>query len=141
MAITQAVCASFKQETLEGVHNFSATGGDTFYIALYTSSADLSSYTTVYTPIGETSGTGYTAGGQVLTNLGVTLSGATAYTSFDDITWSGASISAAGALIYNASKSNKAVAVLNFGGTYTSAVDFSVTLPPNTSTTALIGFY
>lgn len=141
MAITQAVCASFKQETLEGVHNFSATGGDTFYIALYTSSANLSSYTTVYTSIGETSGTGYTAGGQMLTNLGVTLSGATAYTSFDDITWSGAFISAAGALIYNASKSNKAVAVLNFGGTYTSTVDFSVTLPPNTSTTALIGFY
>lgn len=139
MAITQALCSSFKQEALQGVHDFSV-GGDTFNIALYSSTASLSAATTIYTSNGETTGTGYTAGGQALTNLGVTLSGSTAYTSFDNVVWLGASISAAGALIYNVSKGNRAVAVLNFGGTYTSAVDFSVLLPPNTSTTALIVF-
>ena len=139
MAITQALASSFKQELLQGVHNFSASTGDTFKIALYTSSATLSSATTAYTTSGETTGTGYTAGGQSLTNLGVSLSGTTAYLSFDNVTWTTATITAAGALIYNSSKSNKAVAILSFGGSYSStAGNFTVTYPANTSTTAII---
>ena len=139
MAITQALASSFKQELLQGVHNFSASTGDTFKIALYTSSATLSSATTAYTTSGETTGTGYTAGGQTLTNLGVSLSGTTAYLSFNDVTWTTATITAAGALIYNSSKSNKAVAILSFGGSYSStAGNFTVTFPANTSTTAII---
>lgn len=145
MAITQAICSSFKKELLQGVHDFGnnavypPAGGDTFKIALYTSSASLDSSTTVYTTSGETSGTGYTAGGGTLTNLGTSLSGTTAYLSFDNFTWSTATISAAGALIYNASQGNKAVAVLSFGATYSStAGNFTITFPANTSTTAVI---
>ena len=128
MAITQALASSFKQELLDGVHNFAASGGDTFKIALYTSSATLSSATTVYTTSGESSGTGYTAGGGTLVNAGTALSGTTAYLDFDDYTWSSATITAAGALIYNATQGNKAVAILNFGGTYSSTNgNFTVT--------------
>lgn len=138
--ITQAITSSFKAEVLEGVHNLSV-GGDTFYMALYDSSANISSSTTVYTTANETTGTGYTAGGAQLTNLGVTTSGTVAYASWDPVTWSSSTISAAGALIYNASKGNKAVAVLNFGGAYsTSDAPFTVTFPPNTSTTAVVIF-
>ena len=139
MAITQALASSFKQQLLQGGHNFSASTGDTFKIALYTSSATLSSATTAYTTSGETTGTGYTAGGQTLTNVGVSLSGTTAYLSFNDVTWTSATISAAGALIYNSSKSNEAVAILSFGGTYSSTNgNFQVTFPADTSTTAII---
>ena len=137
--ITQCLTASFKQELLQGVHDFDA---DVFKIALYTSSSDLSSATTIYTALGETSGTGYTAGGATLTNLGVTLSGTTAYTSWDSYTWSNSTLTTAGALVYNASKGNRSVAVLNFGGTYsTSAGPFTVTFPANTSTTAPVIIY
>jgi len=141
MAITQAVCSSFKQELLGGVHNFSASGGDTFKIALYTSSATLDSSTTVYSSSNETSGTGYTAGGNTLVTAtgSVFLSGTTAYIDFDDTTWASASISAAGALIYNSSKSNKAVLVLSFGGTYTSTNgNFTIQFPAATSSTAVL---
>ena len=141
MAITQAVCSSFKQELLSGTHNFSASGGDTFKIALYTSSATLDSSTTVYSSTNETSGTGYTAGGNTLVTAtgSVFLSGTTAYIDFDDTTWASASISAAGALIYNSSKSNKAVLVLSFGGTYTSTNgNFTVQFPAATSSTAVL---
>ena len=139
MAITQALASSFKQELLDGVHNFAASGGDTFKIALYTSSATLSSATTVYTTSGESSGTGYTAGGGTLVNAGTALSGTTAYLDFDDYTWSSATITAAGALIYNATQGNKAVAILNFGGTYSSTNgNFTVTFPAATSSTAII---
>lgn len=139
MAITQALASTFKQELLEGVHNFSAAGGDTFKIALYTSSATLSSATSGYTASGEASGAGYTAGGATLTNVGVSLSGTTAFIDFDDVTWSAATISAAGALIYNSSQSNKAVAILSFGATYSSTNgSFTVTFPAATSTTAII---
>lgn len=142
--ITQAICSTFKAELLEGVHNFgvfggSPVGGNTFKIALYTSSATLSSATTAYTTSGETTGTGYTAGGQTLTNLGVSLSGSTAYLSFSDVTWSAATISAAGALIYNSTQSNKAVCVLSFGGVYSSTNgNFTLTFPANDSTHAII---
>lgn len=145
MAITQAICASFKSELLQAVHDFGdnsvypPAGGDTFKLALYTSSANLSSATTVYSSTNEASGTGYTPGGATLTNLGVSLSGTTAYLSFDNYTWTTATISAAGALIYNASQGNKAVAVLSFGATYSStAGNFTITFPANTSTTAVI---
>lgn len=115
------------------------TSGDTFYLALYTSSATLSSATTVYAASGESSGAGYTAGGKALTNLGVSLSGTTAYLSFSDVTWTTATISAAGALLYNSSKNNKAVAVFSFGASYSStAGNFTVSFPANTSSTAVI---
>jgi hypothetical protein len=139
MAITQALASSIKSELLQGIHNFAASGGDTFKLALYTSAANLDSATTVYTTSGESSGPGYTAGGETLTNVGVSLSGTTAYLDFDDVTWTAASISAAGALIYNSSDSNKAVVILSFGGTYTSTNgNFTVTFPANTSSTAII---
>jgi hypothetical protein len=139
MAITQAICSTFKQQLLEGIHNFAASGGDTFKIALYTSSANLNSSTTVYTTSGESSGTGYTAGGGTLTNAGTGLTGTTAFLDFEDYTWTSATISAAGALIYNATEGNKAVAVLSFGATYPSTNgNFTVTFPAATSTTAVI---
>ena len=141
MAITQAVCSSFKQELLGGVHNFTASTGDVFKIALYTSSATLDSTTTVYSATNEASGTGYTAGGNTLTTAtgSVFLSGTTAYIDFDDTTWASSTISAAGALIYNSSKSNKAVLVLSFGGTYSSTSgNFTVQFPAATSSTAVL---
>ena len=139
MAITQALTTSFKSEILQGVHNLAAVGGDTFKIALYSASANIDSSTTVYTTSGEVTGTGYAAGGTVLTNLGVTSSGTLAYSSWSDVTWASSTITAAGALIYNASKGNRAVAVLNFGGSYsTSGSPFTVTFPANTSTTAVV---
>ena len=137
--ITQAICSTFKQEVLQGVHNFTASTGNTFKLALYTSSATLSSATTAYSATNETTGTGYTAGGGTLVNLGVSLSGTTAYLSFNDYTWTSATISAAGALLYNSSASNKAVAVFSFGGTYSSTNgNFTVSFPANTSSTAVI---
>ena len=140
--ITQCLTSSFKQELLEGIHDFSETGGDTFKIALYTSSANLDSTTLIYATTNEVVGTGYTAGGGTLVNLGITLSGTTAYTSWEDFTWSNSTLTTAGALIYNASKANRSVAVLNFGGSYsTSAAPFTVTFPANTSTTAPVIIY
>ena len=139
MAITQAICSTFKQEVLQGVHNFTASTGNTFKLALYTSSATLSSSTTVYSTTNETTGTGYTAGGGTLVSLGVSLSGTTAYLSFSDYTWTSATISAAGALLYNSSASNKAVAVFSFGGTYSSTSgNFTVSFPANASATAVL---
>mgnify|MGYP006270115581 CR=1 FL=1 len=138
MAIIQAICSSFKQELMEGVHNFSV-GGDVFKIALYGPSANLNSSTTAYAATGEVSGTGYTSGGATLTSLGVAASGTAAYFNFSAVSWPASTIAAAGALIYNTSKSNKAVAVLSFGGTFYSANStFTLTFPPNTSQTALI---
>lgn len=139
--ITQCLTASFKKELLQGVHDFDT---DTFKIALYTSASDISSSTTAYTSTNEVVGTGYTAGGEVLTNLGVTLSGTTAYTSWEDPSWPGATFTTAGALIYNASKANRSVLVLNFGGSYytngtpTFPGEF---FPANTSTTAPVIIY
>ena len=104
MAITQAVCTSFKQELLVGTHNFTATTGDTFKIALYSSSATLSASTTAYSSSNEVSASGtYTAGGGSLTNVTPTTSGTTALTDFSDISFTSATITARGALIYNLS--------------------------------------
>jgi len=139
MAITQSIVSSFKSELLSGQHNF-ATGGNTFKIALYVSTATLNSSTTAYTTSGEVAtGGGYTAGGNTLTGQSVTLSGTTAYITFSNSTWTSATISAAGALIYNSTNSNRAVAVLDFGGTFTSTSgNFTVVFPAATTTTALL---
>jgi hypothetical protein len=139
MAITQAMCTSFKVELLQGVHNFTNTTGDTFKIALFTSSATLDATTTAYSTSNEVSGTGYTAGGNTLTNVTPTSSGTTAFTDFADTTWSTATITARGALIYNSSESNKAVAVLDFGSDKTStAGDFTIIFPTADASNAII---
>ena len=138
MAITQALCTSFKKELLEGVHTFGAAG-DVFKIALYTSSATLDASTTAYSATNEASGTGYTAGGATLTEVAPTTSGTTAYIDFDDVTWTSASITARGALIYNSTDSNKAVAVLDFGADKTSTNgDFTVQFPTADASNAIV---
>jgi hypothetical protein len=143
MAITQAMATSFKVQILEGVHDFRASGGDTFYMALYTSSATLDASTTAYTATGEASGTGYTAGGQALTNVNPSSSGTTAFTDFADETWSTATITARGAMIYNSTPghtyTNPAVCILDFGGDKTStAGDFTVIFPAADASNAII---
>jgi hypothetical protein len=139
MAITQAMCTSFKVELMTATHNFTTSTGDTFKIALYTSSANLDATTTAYTSTNEVSGTGYTAGGNTLTNVTPTSSGTTAFTDFADTTWSTATITARGALIYNSSKSNKAVCVLDFGSDKTStAGNFTIVFPTADASNAII---
>lgn len=139
MAISQAMCTSFKVELLQGVHNFTASTGDTFKIALYTSSATLGATTTVYTTSNEVVGTGYTAGGNTLTNVTPTSSGTTAFTDFADTTWSTATITARGALIYNSTETNKAVCVLDFGSDKTStAGSFTIVFPTADASNAII---
>lgn len=137
MAITQAMCTSFKVDLLDGEHDF---GADTFKIALYTSSATLDATTTAYSATNETSGTGYSAGGNTLTvSTTPTSSGTTAYLSFSNTTWSTASITARGALIYNSTNANKAVAVLDFGSDKTStAGDFTIQFPTADASNAII---
>lgn len=140
MAITQAMCTSFKSELLTAEHNFTNSTGDTFRIALYTSSATLGATTTAYSATNEVSGTGYTAKGNALTNVSPTTSGTTAYTDFADTTWSSATITANGALIYNDSHvSDAAVAVLAFGGDKTSTNgDFTIQFPTADASNAII---
>ena len=137
MALVQTLCSSFKQESWQAVHDLDT---DVLKMALYTSAASLGADTTVYTATGETSGAGYTAGGEVLANVQVLLSGTTAYVTFDNPTWSGANFIARGALIYNTSKSNKAIAVLDFGSDKTAGPNFTVQLPAATASTALLRF-
>ena len=146
MAITQAMATSFKVEILTAYHNFgttairAATTADVFKIALYTSSATLSAATTDYSATNEVSGTGYTAGGNTLTISQVpTSTSTTAWLDFADSTWSAATITANGALIYNSTQANHAVAVLAFGGDKTStAGDFTIIFPTADSTNAII---
>jgi len=137
MAITTAMCSSFKKELFEGVHDFTA---HTFKMALYTSSATLGAATTAYSATNEVSGTGYTAGGQALDNPTVTLSGTTAFIDFDDETWTNATITARGALIYNdTAAGDPAVAVFDFGSDKTStAGDFVVQFPTADSSNAIV---
>lgn len=137
MSIAQTLTTSFKQQSFLAVHDFST---DTFNIALYTAAASLGADTTVYVTTGEASGTGYTAGGQALTGVTVSVSGTTAYVDFDASVWTPASFTARGALIYNASKGNKSVAVLDFGADKTAITSFTVQMPSNTATSALIRF-
>jgi len=143
MAITQAMCTSFKQELLEGQHDFRTTG-HTFYMALYTSSATLDATTTDYSATNEVSGTGYTAAGQQLTQVNPTTSGTTAFTDFADETWTTATITARGAIIYNTTTgggtgTTDAICVLDFGGDKTStAGDFTVQFPTADASNAII---
>ena len=140
MAITQAMCTSFKSELLTGTHNFTNSTGDTFKIALYTSSATLDATTTAYSATNEVSGTGYTAKGNTLTNVTPTTSGTTAYTDFADTTWSSATITANGAVIYNETATgDPAVCVLAFGGDKTSTNgDFTIQFPTADASNAII---
>lgn len=137
MAFDQTLTTSFKQEVLLGVHDLDT---DTLKIALFLATADLGAATTVYTTAGETSGTGYVSGGNTLTGVTVLTSGTTAYVDFADSTWNPASFTARGALIYNASKGNKSIAVLDFGSDKTATTSFTVQMPANTATSALIRF-
>ena len=131
MAISQAMCTSFKKELLEGTHNFKNSGGNDFKLALYTSSASLGAGTTAYTTSNEASGTNYSAKGASLTRVDPTTSSTTAFTDFADLTFSSATITANGALIYNETASgDPAVCVLAFGGDKTSTNgDFTIQFP------------
>ena len=142
MAITQAMCTSFKAEVLLGVHDFrpdaSATS-DVFKLALYSAGAALSAGTTAYVTDSESVGTGYTAGGSALTNLGVTTGDSTGFLDFSDLTFSTVTVNAAGCLIYNSSQSNKAVCALDFGGNKSSSSGtFTIQFPTAASSTAII---
>lgn len=143
MAITQAMCTSFKQELLEGQHDFRSSG-HTFKLAMYTSSATLGASTTDYSTTNEVSGTGYTAGGGTLTNVNPTTSGTTAFTDFSDLTFSSATITANGALIYNTttgggSGTTDAAIVLAFGGDKSSTNgDFTIQFPTADASNAII---
>jgi hypothetical protein len=146
MAITQAICNSFKTELLTATHNFTLSTGHVFKIALYLSTSNISASTTAYgggTATNETTntaGTAYTAGGNTLTNVTPTLSGSTAVTSFNTpTTWTTSSLTARGALIYNSSASNKAVVALDFGADKTSSAgDFSIVFPAVDASNAII---
>tara|TARA_Y100000361_G_scaffold82556_1_gene73031 strand:- start:209 stop:640 length:432 start_codon:yes stop_codon:yes gene_type:complete len=134
-----ALCTSFKQEILVGTHNFTASSGNTFKLALYTNSASPSAATTAYSTSNEVSGTGYSAGGGTLTSVTPTTSGTTAFCDFADLTFSSSSITARGAIIYNSSASDKAVAVLDFGSDKTSSAgDFTISFPTADASNAII---
>lgn len=134
--ITQTQTTSFKAELYEGIHDLL---DDTIKIALYEATADLTAATTVYTTDQEITGAGYTAGGNTLTGATVQSSGSTAYVSFSNTTWSSASFTCRGALIYNASKANRSIAVLNFGSDKTVANQtFEIEFPANDATSAII---
>lgn len=136
MAITTAMCTSFKQELFEAEHDFTA---DTFKIALYTNAATLGASTTAYTTTNEVSGTGYTAGGETLTVVAPTTDGTSALVDFNDVAISNSTITARGALIYNSSKSNKAVAVYDFGSDQSStASTFTITMPTADATNGIL---
>lgn len=139
MAITQAMCSSFKSELLSALHDFDV-GGNTFKLALYSSSASLDASTTAYTATGEVANSGsYTAGGGTLTNLGVTLSGTTGFTDFSDLSFTSATITARGALIYNSTNDNRAVCVLDFGSDKISTDGtFTIIFPTPDASNAII---
>jgi len=133
MAIIQTQTTSFKVQLYTGVHNLLT---NTLKMALYNANADLSEATTIYTVVNEASGGGYTPGGVVIQNVTINSSGSTAYVSFDTVVFS-AAVTARGALIYNSTQGNKSIAVLDFGSDKISA-NFTVTLPANNATSALI---
>lgn len=133
--ILQTLTTSFKAQLLQAVHNFA---GDTFNIALYTNAADIGAGTLVYTATGEVVGTGYIAGGTPLTGATVASSGTTAYVDFANVVWPTAVFTTRGALIYNVSKGNKSVAVLDFGADKTPTTSFTIQMPVNSATSALI---
>lgn len=135
------MCTSFKQQLLQGVHNFTASSGNTFKLALYTNSASFNAATTAYTATNEVSNSGsYSAGGGTLTNVTPTTSGTTALTDFADITFTSATITARGALIYNdTAAGDPSVVVLDFGEDKTATNgDFQVIFPTANSSSAII---
>jgi len=148
MAITTAMCTSFKKEVLEAVHNFKLSGGDTFKLALYaissggksSTTATLGAATTAFTTAGEVASSGsYATGGGSLTRIDPSSSGTTGFTDFSDLSFTTATITARGALIYNSSDSNKAVCALDFSGDKTStAGTFTITFPAAAASTAII---
>jgi hypothetical protein len=140
MAITQAVANSFKGELLQGTHNFTATTGNVFKLALYTSAATLNSGTTVYTSTNEVVNTGqYVTGGGVLVNISPVVSSGVAFIDFNDISFTGVTLTAAGCLIYNTSATNKAVCALDFGGDKTATNGtFTVQFPADTTSAAIL---
>ena len=138
MAITSAICSSFKQELLVEGHNLT-NGSDSIKLALYTSSATLGATSTVYVTTGQSTGTNYSAGGQALTNVTPALVSTTAVCDFADETFSTATVTARGCLLYNSTNSNKALCAIDFGGDKTSTVgDFTVVFPSATATGAII---
>ena len=138
MAITSAICTSFKQEILVEGHNLT-NGADSIKLALYTSSATLGAGTTAFVTTGQATGTNYSSGGSALTNVTPTTSGTTAIVDFADLTFSTATVTARGCLLYNTTKSNKAICAIDFGGDKTStAGDFTVVFPSPTATGAII---
>tara|TARA_R110000787_G_scaffold51113_2_gene121279 strand:- start:1299 stop:1724 length:426 start_codon:yes stop_codon:yes gene_type:complete len=138
MAITSAICSSFKQQILVEGHNLT-NGADSIKLALYTSSATLGAGTTVYVTTGQATGTNYSAGGNALTNVTPALSGTTAVCDFADLTFGTATVTARGCLLYNTTNGNKALCAIDFGGDKTStAGDFTVVFPSATATGAII---
>ena len=140
MAITQAMATSFKKELLEAKHNFLASGGNSFKLALYTSSATMSASTTAYVTTNQATGTNYTAGGAALTNINPSSSGTTGFTDFADLTFGTATITARGCMIYNDTASgDPTVAVFDFGGDKTStAGSFTISFPTASAAAAVI---
>ena len=137
MAIFQTQTISFRQEMLQGVHDLLT---DTLRMALYTSASNINEDTTVYTTTAEVSGGGYSAGGQTITGAQISASNGIVYVTFNNVVWTPATFTTAGALIYNASKGNKSIAVLSFGADKTASGTFTVQMPPNTSSSALLRF-
>lgn len=141
MAITQAVCNSFKQELFQAQHDFDNPGGNTFYLSLYTAAATIDASTTAYTTSDEVSsiGTNYPAGGSALVSAGVGLSSNTAFLDFSDLTFPNVTLTARGCMIYNSSNADKAVAVFDFGSDKTATSgDFTIIFPAPTASTAVI---
>ena len=133
--IVQTQTTSFKAELYQAIHDLTT---DTLKLALYTSFADLNEATTVYTTSNEITGTGYTAGGKIVTGVNINSSGFTAYVSFNNVLWDPAAFTARCALLYNSSKANRSIAVLDFGSDKVCTTSFLITLPADTATTALI---
>ena len=140
MAITSTLTTSFKKELLEATHNFKASGGNSFKLALYTSSATMGAATTAYTTTNQVTGTNYTAGGSALTNVAPTSGGTTGFTDFADLTFGTATVTARGCLIYNDTASgDPSVATIDFGGDKAStAGDFTIVFPAAAASTAII---
>ena len=140
MAISQAIANSFKKQLLEGDHDFKQSGGDKFKLALYTAGATLTSATTSYTTSNEVSDSGqYTAGGGALVNAGTSITAGVARVDFDNLSFTGVTLTARGALIYNTSLTNAAVAVLDFGSDKTATSGtFTIQFPAPTSTAAIL---
>ena len=133
--IVQTQTTSFKAELYQAIHDLTT---NTLKIALYTANVDLNEATTVYSTTNEITGTGYVAGGKVLTGVTVNSSGSTAYVSFDNVTWNPAAFTTRCALIYNSTKANRSIAVLDFGSDKTSTTTFTITFPTNDANNAVI---